>query len=573
MKKVLMTWYGITDLKASLGLEYTDGPIMGALQAENYTEILILGYRNKDKKEILSDNFESELKIAKENFESNNQENIRTFINKYSNTETVHNHYIKWLKLKLNDINKNIEVIFHSVELNHLNDTEGIYEIATKALNVVASYNKEKEVYFFLSPGTPVMAFTWAFVALQHPNLKKYLIASPVLSKPPEIVKLPQEWLEWHSRSLNSFNDEQSDFGIIFHLFGEQRIPSLLGIKQFKSKKHVFVNTSKYSANVMRNFLIDESFDELHIDPFDPTDVKDKILYFLKNFDLNMRIGFNLTGGTKLMYAGALAACKKINATPFYFDGINNKVIFLNNFKNLPTVDINSVEIFLKLHGNDLTISNKGLWEHIPDINLNRRNSLTETLWDNRRDIANLYKKIHPFVENNKPFEVSNRKIYIKYEENKSVNIKIKNNHFSFASWSSFGKYIMGGWFEEYVYLKLQPLIKSSIIKDLRIGLEVSFKDKSMKETSNNIYQEFDLLFTDGKKLYIIECKAGTIKTEYIMKLQNIVRYFGGIEAKGILASCFQPNNKVVKKKIKDSNNITFINSNLKEIVLSLLNH
>lgn len=582
MKKVLMTWYGITDLKSSLGLEYTDGPILGALESEDYTDVLILGYTNKEKKETSIDNFDSDLSNAKDDFKSNSPKDVWTFINKYSNTEISHNHYIKWLKSKLNESGKKTDVIFHPVELEHLNDTEGIYEIETKALNIVASYNKEKEVYFFLSPGTPVMAFTWAFVALQHPNLKKHLIASPILHKAPEIIKLPEEWLEWHSRSLDSLDNNECDFDMIFHLFGEQRMPSLLGIKQFKSKKHVFVNTSQYPAKVMKNFLINEAFDELYVDPFNPIDVNDKILAYLKKYDQNLKIGFNLTGGTKLMYAGALSSCKKINATPFYFDGVNNKVIFLNNFKSSPTIDIDSVETFLKLHGNELNISNKGLWDEIPDIKLIGRDELTKNLWKNRRDIASLYKRIYPFVEEDKAFDIANKKIQIKYDKNKNVTINLNDNHFSFENWSSFGKYIMGGWFEEFVYLQLCPLLELGVIKDLRIGLEVSFKEKesnkklngfhNLKRISNNTYQEFDLIFTDGKKLYIIECKAGSIKTEYIMKLQNIIRYFGGIEARGILAACFQPNHQVVKKKIEDSSNITFINeNNFRDRIISLL--
>jgi len=41
MKQVIMTWYGITDLKASLRLEYNSGPILSALLAEEYTDIII----------------------------------------------------------------------------------------------------------------------------------------------------------------------------------------------------------------------------------------------------------------------------------------------------------------------------------------------------------------------------------------------------------------------------------------------------------------------------------------------------------------------------------------------------
>ena len=69
-------------------------------------------------------------------------------------------------------------------------------------------------------------------------------------------------------------------------------------------------------------------------------------------------------------------------------------------------------------------------------------------------------------------------------------------------------------------------------------------------------YQELDIVFTDGNKLYIVECKAGNTKSDHIMKLENIVRYFGGIQGKGVLASCFIPNSKVVKKKIDDAVNL-----------------
>ena len=37
------------------------------------------------------------------------------------------------------------------------------------------------------------------------------------------------------------------------------------------------------------------------------------------------------------------------------------------------------------------------------------------------------------------------------------------------------------------------------------------------------------------------------------MKLQNLVRFYGGVEGRGILASCFPPNAESVKKKIQDA--------------------
>ena len=80
------------------------------------------------------------------------------------------------------------------------------------------------------------MAFVWAFAALRYPNLNKKLLASPIMNKKPEIVSLPKEWLEWHSNSVTEEGKNIEEYDTIFHLFGEQRMPSLLGILQFKTK-------------------------------------------------------------------------------------------------------------------------------------------------------------------------------------------------------------------------------------------------------------------------------------------------------------------------------------------------
>jgi hypothetical protein len=575
MKKILMTWYGITDLRASLGLEYSNGPILSALLAEEYTDVLILGYTNNEKPKIDESIFEKDLIEAKNNFEANNQSEVWNFINKYSNTEIGHNHFIKWLKSQLEESKKSTEIIFRPIELAHLNDTEGIYDVATRALDLVANFNAKKEVSFYLSPGTPVMAFVWAFVALRHPSLKKKLIASPVANKLPEEVSLPEEWIEWHGRSLHDKTQDSKEYDIVFHLFGEQRMPSLLGILQFSSKKHIFINSKQYPAQIMKQFIGNAKFDEIPVNPFEPSDTKDKILSYLEELPLNLKIGFNLTGGTKLMYAGALAACKKINGTPFYFDGRNNKVIYLDDFKQESTKRIDNVETFIKLHGNDLHISKSGYWNDIVDIDLPKRKDLTDFLWKKRSRIAKVYRDVVPYNDDNRPFNVNKSGVVIKYDRNKKVEISIDGDSFSFEKWDKFATYITGGWFEEYMYMQFEAYMKEGKIFDLRIGLEISFKDAKknqnisgfggLRNMMGDTYQELDIVFTDGKRLYIIECKAGNVKSEFVMKLQNIVRYFGGMEGKGILAACFPPSSKIVQKKIDESYNMEIISGqNLK---------
>jgi hypothetical protein len=573
MKKYLMTWYGMTDLWASLGLEKTTGPVLGALLAEDYTDVVILGFTNSVKTKLIELNEKDAIQQKLAKIKDSDQVAARHFLEQFSNTEEAHNHFIKWLQKQLLGAGKKTALQFHPVALQHLNDTEGIYEAAIQSLNAVSAEECEKLVTLYLSPGTPVMAFVWAFAALRYPNLKKQLIASSQLGRPPEKVILPSEWMEWHGRQVRTTKTDSEQYDIIFHLFGEQRMPSLLGVLQFSSKKHIFVNSERYPADVMKQFVGKAEYGEIAVDPYNPENVRTTILNMIEKMPSHMRIGFNLTGGTKLMYAGALAACRKVNATPFYFESRNNKVIFLNDFKSVDTKLIPSVETFIMLNGNNLFISKAGHWDDIPGIKSSDRENLTNELWRARSKISKLYRDLSRYNDSFLPFELYTNDIYAKLSKDKSAKISIGAKHFEFKDWPDFAKYLSGGWFEEYVFMKLLPFLESGLIKDLRIGLEVSFKENSSDNRAlsfaaqlNNLfgdtYQEIDIAFTDGRRLYVIECKAGNVNSEHVMKLQNIIRYFGGIEGRAILASCFYPKNKIVRKKINDSKNIQMVSGN-----------
>ncbi len=580
MKKYLMTWYGITDLRASLGLEKSSGPVLAALLADDYTDVAILGYTHPDKPE--SEALELRQKIA--NIENADPSTAREFVGEFANTESAHNHFMHWLDKQLSDAGKSVKMYFRPVKLKHLNDTEGIYEAATRSLNAVAATEGDKLVTLYLSPGTPVMAFVWAFGALRHPNLKKRLIASSQPGNPPEKIVLPNEWLEWHGRQIQSSEGDSDQFDVIFHLFGEQRMPNLLGVVQFLSRKHIFVNSAQFPADVMKQFLGEAEFGELTVDPFDPENVRTKILNQIAKMPADIRIGFNLTGGTKLMYAGALAACRKVNATPYYFNSRNSQVVCLNDFTTFATKEISSIETFIKLNGNNLHISKLGNWADIPERDNPNRVALTKKLWALRSVISGLYKELADNY-NDKPghdFKLSHRdkrsntQISVSLKEGHKAEVVIKRRDgkehaYRFQNWPDFARYLSGGWFEEYTFLKLKPLAEAGVIQDMRIGLEIAFKKDAAGNSSSgigdqlsslfgNIYQELDITFTDGRSLYVIECKAGwTVKGEYVRKLESITRYFGGIEGIGILACCLPPKSAVVKQKASEARNVQLL--------------
>jgi len=564
MKKYLLSWYGITDLRSGLGLEKSTGPVLGALLAEDYTNVIILGYTKNEKVTSKEETYNKLINLS----DTTNPKETWALIDDYANTKDAHFMFKKWLSSQLQQNNKSTEVKLYSVVLDKLNDTEKIYTAVIDCLDMISADESEKEVTLYLSPGTPVMAFSWAFAALQNPALRVRIIAASSMVHPPETVSIPYRLLEWKGVQIPTSQKEEhlsNEFDTIFHLFGEQRMPSLFGILQFNSHKHVFINSKQYPAEVMKQFIGNSIFDEIAVNAFDPKNVEMKILQYIAENPTTGQVGFNLTGGTKLMYAGAMSVSKKINGTPFYFETKNNKMLFLDDFSSVDTKMINDVEIFIKLNSNELSISNSGKWNNDPKRNDPRRSQLTQVLWKKRSDIAKLYWDISSY-DPGQTFSLSKKGITVSLDKDNFAAISIAGTTYEFEKWPDFAKYIAGGWLEEYTYTLLKPFVESGKIKDLRIGLEIAVKNNQKNSSGHGLnqlqnifgssYQELDVVFTDGKRLYIIECKAGSVQSEQIGKLQNIARYFGGVVGQGILASAFPPHQTAVKKRIKESSNV-----------------
>jgi Domain of unknown function (DUF1887) len=555
MRKFLLTWYGITDFRASLGFENTDGPIAAALATESYSDVVILCYTraDNDSTECIESqkSFATKLDSIRDAGQEKDWKTTGDFVSRFANTAVAHDHFMGWLKAKVQNANGSMNFCIKSEKLRELNDTEGIYACAMRALDWVAQESGEKHVTLYLSPGTPVMAFVWAFAALGHPALKKRLIASPVIGKPPETISLPADWLERHCATQKATRDATNGFDVTFHLFGEQRMPALLGIRQFESKHHIFVNSKEYPAKSMRAFIKGSGFDELPVDPWDAKAVREQIIRRAEKLPVNARIGVNLTGGTKLMFAGALAAARALGAAPFYFDSQNRRVTFVDTFRSASIKPIDSVKTFLLLHGDELKLSNNGV---TAELSRDRR-LLAETLWKHRSKIANCYPQLRGFNDTFRPFRVESKPYTFELDKNKVATVVGDGLDLRFVSWPGFAKYLYGGWFEEYAYLQFKPYVDAGVIKDLRINVELRLDRECRGKFPRwaNTHNELDIAFTDGYSLYIVECKAGNVTQEQIMKLQNLVRFYGGVEGRGIVACCFPPNAESVQKKIKDA--------------------
>ena len=117
--------------------------------------------------------------------------------------------------------------------------------------------------------------------------------------------------------------------------------------------------------------------------------------------------------------------------------------------------------------------------------------------------------------------------------------------------------------------------LEEGSIFDLRIGVEIAPTGQmGKKETPlgknklDILFGEFDCVFTDGKRLFIVECKAGSVTQEHIQKLENNLKLYGGIAARGILFHAF-PLAPKAQQRIMSSTSIRSLpSSNLNTNVL-----
>ena len=122
MKKILICWIGLTDLKAATGIKEVGlGPICQAATDENYDEIVLIGDRPPEDNQA----------------------------------------YIKWLKTRCKS-----KIMLHSVDLPSPTHFGAIYEAATCVIgDTKKRHPDELKLRYHLSPGTPAMAAVWIIIA------------------------------------------------------------------------------------------------------------------------------------------------------------------------------------------------------------------------------------------------------------------------------------------------------------------------------------------------------------------------------------------------------------------------
>ncbi|EJB60165.1 site-specific DNA-methyltransferase domain protein [Helicobacter pylori Hp H-42] len=221
----------------------------------------------------------------------------------------------------------------------------------------------------------------------------------------------------------------------------------------------------------------------------------------------------------------------------------------------------------------------KQIWEiPIPnknDIAFGKHAALSNLLYEHRSRIIPLYQRINNSYSKDKTIKICDNNLKLLYKDHQvCVNIDGKEMKLKYSeNEDDFRKYIIGGWFEEYIYFELLNLLDKQVIYDLRLNMRLSVE--SMTDTQRNerpIYAELDMAFSDGKNLYIIECKSGGLKDKGVLaNLSTNAQIFGGANAKCILISSDDHLGQNIQEKIKILN-IKFIFKDFKENIENYVN-
>lgn len=352
-----------------------------------------------------------------------------------------------------------------------------------------------------------------------------------------ELQKIIQNQMPWR-------------FDCVIHTCDKTDTMSLIwGLTTLMADKHIVLYPKDMDNNFIKNiekeFVCNSKIDSYRVDAFDRNSVEKVMREKLEPFE---RKAFHLSGGSKIMFLAGERVARDMDTKAFIIDTDRFNVLLLNSctpIKKVPSLS----------RVNDFLVANTYGMDIIADTDVNdilKRKELTHRLFGNCRTINTLTQKIQKRITSNKKnhtlqaetFEEKVGKINVKYDQN-ILKVTIENDTYEISGDSTKClSYIIGGWFEEYIYLELIPLLQSGYIYDLQINTKLN--------TEGVDYQEFDIIFTDGYRLFVIECKSGGVKSNAVEKLANIKQRYGGINAICIVTTPFRQNG-IVDMKIKEN--------------------
>ncbi len=192
------------------------------------------------------------------------------------------------------------------------------------------------------------------------------------------------------------------------------------------------------------------------------------------------------------------------------------------------------------------------------------------------QELLKIIKKINDSYSKDKTMDIDENNLKLLYKDHQVfVNIDGKEIKLKYSEdEDDFRDYIIGGWLEEYIYCELLELLDKQVIYDLRLNMILGVENMTaIQGDKRPIYTELDIAFSNGKNLYVVECKSGELKNKGVLTaLSTNAQIFGGANAKCILISIDSNLGKGIQEKVKVLN-IEFIFEDFKKNIENYINN
>lgn len=350
---------------------------------------------------------------------------------------------------------------------------------------------------------------------------------------------------------------EQSEWKKVYHLVGEQTIPVYQAAIQFpQSVPHYLLCTDRtkkaaenlkkvlqkngYSAEVhsLGDEKISTSFNGLAAQLYrilEETNPKHELSLF------------DITGGTKPMSLTSFMLANKMSHVKCaYLNSYERVLQALNHNDNILLEHKLKIQDFIELCGCRLSKTN------VKEISKNTI-AAAEFLHEYSREIQ-MAQNNFASCNDNKLDKKAREAKFAKTEDKFLKSLPSNAVEGWKKLWSAFcsekgngdicrqASFLSGGWYEYYTYNQL----RNSMGEDTEILLNTVIE---FNNEPNKSAQEFDILFSDGYSLVILECKAGKVTQEYIQKLENLRDTFSGALGKSALVTLNPSSTKNNKKE------------------------
>jgi len=297
----------------------------------------------------------------------------------------------------------------------------------------------------------------------------------------------------------------------IVSLISEQTVPNFLFIKDRIEMQDslLFISSDKFKNRVewIKKAL---GYANCHTDEVLLNDGEeeqwDKIVTAIKKKlspDIHYKV--NLTCGTKYMMLAVHQAFQGYAADFYYIPYPKNTVLEIAKNLSAPLSYRISIEEYLTNYGVKFTekklTQSKDYTESFFNLFVQGRLSDSYKVIDSLRN----YRDKHIDIQTIETIQSDNEK----RPQIPGLSSFLSKIKFPLEEQGKLSKketeYLTGGWFEEYVYHRIENRIHP---QDIKLGLTISRPDELDKRKHVN---DLDVVFTYGNKLFVVECKTGIL--------------------------------------------------------------